>query len=75
MRNRTRLTKIDEALKRHRRTTHRIVAQQDLESENLFHGDDGETYTGEQLDGLTADGAQVVRIVYVKDWRGAHNAK
>jgi hypothetical protein len=45
---------------------------QTLEDEDIFFdNDDGPAYTTAQLDELSAAGWQVLKVVYVTDWRPA----
>ena len=45
--------------------SHVLIAMQDYTNPNIFHGHGETTYTGAELDALSAQGWQVVKIVFV----------
>ena len=47
-----------------------MIVMQDYDDPSLYHGQGETTYTGAELDALSAQGWQVVRIVFVDSKKG-----
>ena len=74
MTSKSRINKVGAALRR-QKSARIIIATQDIDESDIYHAADDVTYTLAELDRLSTEGVQVVKIVYDSNWRSSHEAK